>query len=153
MKNSSLSWEALEHHHEEKNNDWFWAVGIVSVSIAVTAIILNNVIFAILILISAVTLAIHATKKPRMLRVQIDERGITVDRFFYPYSSLESFWVNEQENPAVLLIKLKRFFLPFVVIRLEDVPAENVRAELDGLLKEEEQHEPLLQKIMERFGF
>ena len=45
-----IEWDAHEYEHKERNRDWFWAVGIISVSLAVVAVIFGNIIFAILIL-------------------------------------------------------------------------------------------------------
>lgn len=153
MQNSPLEWEALEHHHEEKSNDWFWAVGIISLSIAVTAIIFQNVLFGVLILIGAFSIILHSTRHPKTHKITIDQRGVTIDKFHYPYKSLGSFWINEQENPPVLLLKSQRFFLPLVVLRLEGIHPDDVREYLKETLYEDEMHEPLLQKVAEYFGF
>lgn len=153
MENTPITWEAQEHHHEEKSNDWFWTVGIIAVSAAVIAIILSNLLFGIFILIAAFTLAMHAVKRPRTLKVLVDKRGVTVANVHYPYSALDSFWINENEHPPVLLLKSPRFFLPLIVIRIEEFDIETLRAYLRDMLYEEELHEPLLQKLAEYFGF
>lgn len=153
MQNSPLEWEALEHHHEEKNNDWFWAVGIVALSITVACIIWGNLLLGILVLVSTFSLFLHAVKRPGIHKVRIDDRGVTIDKFHYSYKSLDSFWINENEHPPVLLLKSQRFFMPLLVIRLDSVHPEDVRASLQGTLYEDEMHEPLFQKIAERFGF
>ena len=48
-----LSWQAHEYHHTEKTSDWYWIVGIVTVSLALICIIYNNIILGILILVSS----------------------------------------------------------------------------------------------------
>ncbi|MFO0718625.1 MAG: hypothetical protein U0522_01175 [Candidatus Paceibacterota bacterium] len=153
MKNSPLEWEALEHHHEEKSNDWFWAVGIIAISIALASIIWGNLLFGILILIATFSLVLHAVRQPKIHKVKIDSRGVTIDNFHYPYKSLDSFWINENENPPVLLLKSQRFFLPLLVIRLDTVHPEDIREYLQEVLYEDEMHEPFFQKLAEYFGF
>lgn len=153
MQNPPLEWEALEHHHEEKGNDWFWAVGIVAISIAVASIIWGNLLFGVLILIATFSLVLHAVRHPQIHKVKIDGRGVTIDKFHYPYKSLDSFWISEEENPPVLLLKSQRFFLPLLVIRLDTVHPEDVRESLREMLYEDEMHEPFFQKVAEYFGF
>ncbi len=153
MQSSPLEWRALEHHHEEKSNDWFWAVGIVAVSIAVTAIIWGNLLFGILILVATFSLILHAVRQPKIHDIKIDGRGITIDSFHYPYKSIDSFYVNVHENPPVLLLKSQRFFMPILVIRLDEIHPDDVHEYLKEMLYEDELREPLLQKVAERFGF
>ncbi len=153
MENSPLEWEALEHHHDEKSNDWFWVVGIIAVSIAVTAVILSNIIFAIFVVIATVALVLQTARAPRVLRIHIDATGVAIDKTKYPYGVLESFWVNDEEHPPALLLKSKRFFLPLIVVRLEDMNVDEVHNYLDRFLHAEKLQEPLFQKIMEYLGF
>src|SRR3989339_740914 len=92
--NETISWETIEYLHREKTNDWYWIVGIITVSVALIAIILNNVIFAILIIVSSFTLSLFASKKPEIITIEIGETGITVGKNNYPYKELESFWIE-----------------------------------------------------------
>ncbi len=153
MQNSPIEWEALEHHHEEKSSDWFWAVSIVAIAIAVTAIFLHNLLFGILVLVGTFSIILNSLRHPKIHKMKIDVRGVTIDTFHYPYKSLDSFWINEKEDPPVLLLKSQRFFMPLVVLRLEGVDTNEIREYLQEFLYEDEMHEPLLQKIAERFGF
>ena len=42
-----IEWDAHEYEHKERSADWFWAVGIISVSMAVAAIIFGIFFFHI----------------------------------------------------------------------------------------------------------
>lgn len=152
---TQLEWSAFEHEHIKKTSDWFWAFGIISVASAITAIIFNNILFAIVILVGAFVLGMHAAKPPKKVYFKIGSRGIVVDNVMYPYSSLQSFWVdNENEYIAPkLLIKSKRLLVPHIVIPIEYVEPNDVREYLSEYLDEKEDSEPLAQKIMESFGF
>jgi len=147
-----IEWEAFEHHPHQKSADWFWALGIVAVSITITSIFLGNILFGLFVLIAATTLAIHASHPPKILKVSINERGITIDRFHYPFNTLKAFWINNENHPA-LLLHSQRFFFPLVIVRLEDMDVEGVRQALLLFMEEKELHEPLLQKLAENFGF
>ncbi|MDP6387920.1 MAG: hypothetical protein QGG63_01435 [Candidatus Pacebacteria bacterium] len=150
-----LQWSAFEHEHIHKNSDWFWALGIVAIAGAVMAIIFNNILFAIVILLGAFVLGIHASKRPNRVDFKIIQRGIVIGNVLHPYSSLESFWVEDvDENTAPkLLIKSKKLLAPHIIIPIEDVSPNDVRNYLLEYLVEEEDSESLVQKIMEFFGF
>ena len=148
-----LEWDAPEHHHTEKNNDWYWAVGIITLTAAALAFIFGNVIFGILIIVGVFALVMHATHPPKIVHVVINDRGIVLDDVLFPFLTLESFWIDAHEEPRKILIKSTKTFMPFIVIYIEDVDPEEVRDVLLNYIAETEHHEPLTQKILERFGF
>jgi hypothetical protein len=148
-----IEWDALEHSHTEKNNDWYWAVGIITLTAAAISIILNNVIFAILIIVSAFALVVHAAKKPRLVHIEINDRGIVIDRILYPFLSLESFWIDAHEVPSKILLKSHKLFMPYITVYIEEVDPERVREILLNYIAETEHIEPLTHKILEKFGF
>ena len=45
----SVTWEAPEHHHVEKGNDWFFALAIIIVALVIVAILLSDTLSALLI--------------------------------------------------------------------------------------------------------
>ncbi len=148
-----ISWQTLEYLHKDKTADWYWIVGIITLSIALIAVILNNVIFAILIIVSSFTLSLFASKKPDVITIKIDSGGITVGKTHHTYKSLDSFWVETREHYPKILIKSKKVFMPYIVIFIEDFSPEEVREELLKYLPEEEHLEPFLEKLLMYFGF
>lgn len=148
-----IEWDAPEHHHTEKNNDWYWAVGIITITAAVISVVLNNVMFAILIVVSAFALVVHAAKRPKVVHIEINDRGIVIDRVLYPFLTLESFWIDAHEFPSKILLKSHKLFMPYITVHIEDVDPEQVRDILLNYIAETEHIEPLSQKILERFGF
>lgn len=148
-----IAWDAPEHIHTEKNNDWYWAVGIITITAAILAFIFGNIIFGIFIIVGAFALVVHASKPPKIVHYEINDRGVVADNTLYPFLTLESFWIDAHEQPAKILIKSHKTFMPFITIQIEDVDPEKVRDILLNYIAETEHHEPLTQKIMERFGF
>lgn len=148
-----LSWHTHEYHHTEKTVDWYWIVSIVSISVAIIAIILNNIIFAILIIVSAFTLMLFASKRPEIIEVTIENTGVTIGKYHYPYSNLESFWIETKEHIPRMIFKSKKIFMPLIVVFIEDVPAEKIHEQLSKNLKEEEHSEPFLEKLLIYLGF
>jgi hypothetical protein len=148
-----LEWQAPEYIHTDKTSDWYWIVMIVSISITLICIILGDAIFGILILISSVTLSLFAAREPEMMPVTIDNRGVQAGTTFYPYDSVESFWVETRYAYPKVLLKTKKVFVPIVGILLHDMDPDQAKAMLGQHLPEHEQSEPLLEKILVRLGF
>lgn len=143
-----FSWEAPEYNFKEKTNDWFWALGIIAISATVAAFLLNNVLFGILILLGAFLLALFAAREPNTIRFEINENGIIIDKLFYPYKNLSSFYAEGD----ILLIKSKKKLMQLLIIPLE--PEDNkVHDFLINYLEEEELEIPLSQIVMEFLGF
>jgi len=154
---NKIIWEALEHDHVEKKPDWFWAVGIVAVAGAILAIYFENVLFAIVILVGAFASMLHGHTPPKSLTYEIGRKGIKIGDSIFPYSTLESFWVLDEEDNSKdkIFLKSQKFLMPLVIMPFDsrEIDAESIREYLLDYLDEEELEEPLSQIIMERFGF
>ena len=155
MEQSLLEWSAYEHKHIRKSSDWFWVFGIITITGAVISIIFNNILLAIVILTGAFVIALNVAKKPNTINFKINKRGVIIDNKLYLYNSLESFWVedNEEYGAPKLLIKSKKMFATHIIIPIKQVSPSEVRDYLIKYLDEEEDSEPLSQKIVEFFGF
>ena len=156
MAKPPFIWEAHEYLFQEKTSDWYWAVGIVTISAAVLSIIFGNILFGLIILIGGFTLSVFAARKPGIVRYEIGKTGILIDKRFFPFGTLESFWVEDNRHvdmQSKLLIKSQRVIVPLIVIPLEGISPEDLRDFLLDHLLEEHHTEPLGQKIMEGLGF
>ena len=151
----TISWQGYEYTHHEKSSDWFWVLGIVALSSAVTAIVFKNILFSLLILIGAFTIALFAAKKPHLIHFEINRRGVAIDDALHLFTTLESFWIDEDEHEHhTLILKSQRIMTPYIIIPLgESVEFESLRNVLLTKLEEEELYEPISHKILEFFGF
>ncbi|HEY0964594.1 MAG TPA: hypothetical protein VGE31_02245 [Candidatus Paceibacterota bacterium] len=149
-----VAWEAPQHHHVEKGNDWFFALALIVVALVVTAILLNNVMFALLLGIAGGVLAIAAAKRPAIVPYGVSVRGVKVEGESFPYGTLESFYIDEEDpRGPQLLIKTKRRSIPLLVLPLPPEHVDDIEVILKEKLPEEVIHEPLFLKILELFGF
>ncbi len=155
MDNKNITWEAAEHEFRERTADWFWTLGIIIVSGALTSLILGNFLFSIVILLSGFALFLFGTRKPSVHQFELSERGIRIGPKLYPYLTLRSFWVEDQHEhlKPKLLIKSQKPFVPHLVIPLGDLDPRSVHAYLLPYLQEEEQREPLAHHLFEWLGF
>ena len=150
----SVTWEAPEHHHIEKGNDWYFALAIIVVAIVVVAILFNNVLFALLLGLSGGALAVSAAKRPSIIPYAVTVRGIKAADQLYPHSTLESYHIDEDDHRGPqLLIKSGQKLMPLIVMPIPPDHVDDIEAILSEKLVEEELHEPLFVKILELFGF
>ena len=150
----SLKWQAPEYHHYQRSNDWFWAVGIITVSIATLAFVFNNALFGILILLSACILIFYVLRPPENIEYEVNQRGIVVGKELHPYLTIEAFWLETRGNiePKIIL-KSKKTFLPYIIIPVHNESADEVASVLRNFLEEKELSEPMAFKVMEYLGF
>ncbi len=152
MSASSLTWKAYDRPTEPHTPDWYWAVGIIALSIMVTAILLNNMLFAVLVVVSTISLFLRTLQEPRLITYELTNRGLWTNKTFESWNTLESFFVTPLD-PAKLLIKAKSLTTPLSVIPLMEIDSETVRDFLLNYLEEEELQEPLTKRIMEYLRF
>lgn len=150
----SIEWEAPEHRHIEKSGDWYWALGIIAVSLSVVSIIFNNVLFSIVIILGAVTMMLFGHRAPRMLTYEVSVRGVRVQNTLYPYDSFEQFSIDEDapEGPQ-LILKSRHLFMPLLIIPIPDDCIDELDALLSERLPEVHMQEPLSHRLLEFFGF
>jgi len=148
---ASITWTTAEHHHLERGSDWYWALGIIAISSAATAILFNNILFALLIVLAAGTLGVIASRPPMTVDFELSEKGLSVNDTFYPYEEMFAFWVTEDDEPT-LLIDTPRFMTPDLAVPLGDVHPEAVREFMRLRVPEVELRESFVFKVTEFFG-
>lgn len=149
-------WEGREREHNPRSADWYWVVGIVSGACAVAAIIFGNYLFAIVIIMAAVALALHATIEPPVHRFRLVEQGLVIGEDLYPFSSMTSFAILEDvdgEMEPILSIKTDSWVAPHLEVPLEGVDADLVYDRFLGAVEEDEHHPILSDVVAAWLGF
>ncbi len=152
MSSSKIEWEAYDRVLQTHSPDWYWAVSIIALAITITAILLHNTLFAILVVISTTVLFLRTLQKPRLVRYELTNRGLWINKEFQAFTVFESFWVTDV-GESKLIIKAKGLTTPLSIIPLDTVDADTIRDFLREYLSEVEHHEPLSKRIMEYLGF
>lgn len=154
MPNDKIEWQAHEYFYFEKSGDWFWVVGVAILTGVIISIIFSDYLFAIVLAVGGFSLIVYAKRPPQIIACQINHDGITMGKNIYPYSFLNSFWVDKSEpHFHKILLKSKKTLMPLVAVPLGDTDPDMARDFLVNYLAEEELSEPLSQKIMEYLGF
>jgi hypothetical protein len=155
-KPTRIAWQALEHlNHKPKKTDWFWAVGIIAIGSIVLSFYFGNVLFGVIIALFAITSGMLANKKPDLHEFEISRRGVRVGQMIYPFSNLESFWVEDTDYEDKIIFRTKKTMQNFLIIPFDSTVTdpELIRDFLLDYLDEEELEEPLHQRLMEFLGF
>jgi hypothetical protein len=150
----SIAWEAPEHHHVEKGNDWFFALVIIIIALVTVAILFDNVLFALLIGLAGGALFVSAAKRPAIIPYAVTVRGVKIEDRIYPYSTLDSYRIDEEDfRGPQLFLKSERKLMPLIVMPIPFDHIDDIDAILRENLIEEDLDEPLFVKVLELFGF
>jgi len=151
---SSISWEAEEFAYHQKDLQWFLVGGILAFGIFASLLILKNVFGAVTMLLFMVIMYLYATKKPDMISMIVDGRGITVNNKRIPYSDITSFWILYEPPVKDLILIQKAKFTPKTIIPLGQANPVELRALLlTNAIVEKEEEETLTDILARRFGF
>ena len=153
MEDLSLKWSAPEYHHYQKSNDWYWAVGIITLSITTLAFFFHNALFGILVLLSAGILVFYAIRIPGNVDYEINNRGIMVNKELHPYLTIEAFWIETRHGEPKIILKSKKAIQPYIIIPVHNDSADEIATVLREFLEEKELQEPTAHKVMEYLGF
>lgn len=153
MADTEINWHAPDFIKSERSTDWYWAVGVVTIAIAVAGFVFGNVLFGILVIIASFALVLQTSRDPEVREYTVSREGIKAGNVLYPYSSLQSFWVENNPYEQKILLQSEKPWMPYIVIPIEEVDPEEIRDFMIQYLPEEEHQEPLAQKIMEYLGF
>lgn len=150
----AVTWEAPAHHHIEKGHDWFWAIGLVAVAGSVAAFALGNALFGVVILLGAISMIIFGLSTPHMVFFAVTTRGIRIEHELYPFSSLDSFCIDEDHvHGPHLFVKSKKLLMPLIILPIPPEYIDEIDELVGARLPEEELEEPIATRLLEFFGF
>ena len=108
-----IRWEAPEYAHHERSLGWFIIFGVVTLVLAVAAIlIIKSITFAILVPVMAIALFIYTQHAPEVLRYTLSRKGLHINDKLFPYNQFKSFGIVEHNGMhSAVLVPRKRFQL------------------------------------------
>ena len=149
-----IEWSALEYEEKERENDWFWALGVIVVAGSVASFIYGNFFFGLLLIISGILLGSFAIKKPDLVFYELNKKGLKIRTRLYPYEKIKAFWVKKESENPLLFIKSERPFMPIISMPIKAEYAEDIKnIMLLNEVPEEEMKEHVSEKIMDSLGF
>jgi hypothetical protein len=149
-------WQGREYDHTPKSADWYWALGIVAVAAAIASLLFGNILFAIMIIVAAAAIALHAAKEPPIHTFQLVDTGLMIGDDLHAYEGMRSFTVLEDiqnELPPLLSVKTTSWHSPHLVIPLEGVDADMVYAHFLHHVEEEDHPHTISDLVAAWLGF
>ena len=160
MSKLPIIWEEYHYLHFEKSSDWKWSVGIVSITISLISFMFGNITFGVLVLVATGALLMHALERPKKLRFEINTAGVRIDQEVWSFSSLKSFWIEDNKQyhiPSRILFETDLLTSPILSLPLpietDQTDIHDIHEELVKILPEKLLTESFFQKILEYLGF
>jgi hypothetical protein len=141
----SVSWEAAEFIDHPRGAGWYALLILSTLALAASIYLLvKDAIAAVMIVMVGIIVGIFATQKPRTVKYEISDAGLSIDGKSYNLANYKSFAViSEDDLISVNLFPLKRLMPPLSVyfdpkdekkitaVLGEHLPYEN--RQLDGI--------------------
>ena len=140
-----FSWLIDEYERHERGPVWYAVAFLVGVSLILYALIAQNFLFAIIIVMFGVIIGLSSLREPQRMLFQITTRGVVVGEHFTSYKDMKDFWmVYEPPYVKNLYLEHKNALTPRIVVPIEEGdPVEIRRALLDFLDENGRSEEPL----------
>lgn len=151
-----IEWTGREYDHNPKSADWYWALGIVGVAVALAALLFGSYLLAVLVVIAAASLALHSAKRPSEHRFRLVEQGLLIGDDLHLFERMTSFCTLEDvegELPPMLSIKTESWLSPHLVIPLEGVDADLVYSHFLEHVDEDVHHHTVVDLVAAWLGF
>ncbi len=146
-----IEWETYEYEPKERSSNWYWLVGFISLALIVGSIISKNFLLAILIILGAFTLMLYAARRPHVIKIAVSRRGIQIHQNLFPFHSLHSFWLHDDEFERKIILRSEKLLMPHIHIPLaEEVDHEALRVFLLDFLPEEP-HRPTVIDLLAEY--
>ncbi len=148
--NVVFEWDGMRHGAEVKSADWYWALGIVATAAAIASVLFSNFLLALVIIAGTGTLALQASKTPRIHRFALTDRGLTIDDHEYFYDNMDSFSILEyidETLPPTLSIKTRLLLAPHLLVPITGHDPLDIYEYLSQHLEDGQHTESLLDRI------
>lgn len=149
-----VGWMVDEYERHERGPVWYAVAFIVGISLVLYAVITQNFLFAIIIIMCGVIIGLSSLREPDRIPFLATTRGVALGGQFFAYKELRSFWIM-YEPPFVkcLYLDFRNPITPHLVIPLEDQDPLEIRDALleflrEDLTQEEEPLSDLLGKVL-----
>jgi hypothetical protein len=148
-----IEWSTPEYKHKERDNDWFWTIGLITIVACGIAIWLGNYVFAIFLLVSGASLILFSIRHPHMLGYTIETKGLTMHKEMHEWKNIKSFWIKKGDDESKLLIETSKYFLPVYTILIPNNLVDKINEQLMKVIPKKEIEESRSMAFAEKIGF
>lgn len=148
-----FSWMVDEYERHERGPVWYAIAFLVGLSLVLYAIVTRNFLFAVIVVMAGVIIALSAMREPQRIPFVVTTRGVALGHQFVSYKELRSFWIL-YEPPYLknLYVDFRSPITPHLVIPIEDQdPVEVRRVLLEFITENQSQEDETLTDVLGRF--
>ncbi len=145
-------WEVDEYVRHERGPVWYAVAFLVGLSLVLYAIVTRNFLFAIVLIMAGVIIALSALREPQRIQFMVTTRGVALGSQFVPFRELKSFWIlYEPPQLKNLYVDFRSPITPHLVVPLEEQdPLELRKTLLEFLSENASQEEESMSEILGR---
>ncbi|MBI4122563.1 MAG: hypothetical protein HY462_01045 [Parcubacteria group bacterium] len=145
-----IEWDIAEYREHERPRRWYVIAAAIAAVLLLWSILSANFLFAIIIVVAAITVMLQDRNAPTRIPFVIQREGITVGARSYAWSAFKNFWIYYAPGEAKhLFFEWKSGIRPRLSIPLENKNPLRIRAILLQFLSEDvaKENEPLSEQL------
>ena len=129
-------------------------IAVIFISIGLAYIFFQkNIITAVFFFLIALVVLIFTFKEKRVIFWEITRHGVAIDRSFFPYQELRSFWIEYRpESIKEISLKSRKWYQGYLKIPLREDNPLKIREILLEYLPEERHEDTLVEVISRKLG-
>ena len=149
-----IIWRGPEFKYYHKETSWYWMNGIIAGALFLIALYQQNILLAIFIAITELTIIMLAKRLPKTIEFRVNEDGIYFGKMaFYSYEELTGFDINEESGKVGELVLLTNSKInPTIKINIPVKDEEGIRNILKNFIDEVEYENTFFDSIADLLG-
>jgi hypothetical protein len=148
-----LRWSGTEFGQTAKSADWYWAIGLSTISLTAASFIMGVPLFALCIAVAGGSVLYAASRPLHEHTFELGSIGLTIDGHLYTFESMNSFWIDlEHFTEPLLLISFDSWYHPQHIIPLGSQETTLVHDRLHTFVVEESQEESYIHRLLSYIG-
>jgi hypothetical protein len=140
-------WTTFDYIHEPKSPFWYLFWGFILGGSLIYAILSQNFLFAIILVIGLIFIFYSEFQKPKILYVELDDKKIKINDEIFNLNDYYCFSIFKIRDRFFLEIYPKSFFKKEIHIAIPEHLVENIRKDLLKIIKERKQEPRILTSI------
>lgn len=147
-----VAWPVDEYERHDRGPLWYLFAVLIGAALLIYALVTQNFLFAVIILMFGIILGLSALREPRQLPFVVTDLGVAIGSQFFRYRDIRCFWLA-YDPPEVkkLYFEFRRSLRPPLVVPIHDEDPVLLRELLITFIDEHpEEDEETLSEIFGR---
>lgn len=151
---AAISWQASEYVTREKNTLWFIVLAVVTLAlVAVALFLVQDVTFAVLIVVMAVAVGLFARRPARDMSYALNYQGLTINGKFFDFKAYRAFGVVQEGALYSITLLPRKRFAPGVNVYFPPEQGEQIVDMFGAVLPMEHIEQDFIDRLGEKLHF